>query len=92
MSKALQNTKDHRTSMVWEVIETYSEDHVNMFIKRTKVPGGWLVESVYERIYRSNQPNDENGIGAGSGLAFVPDPYYAWKPTILFTVGPTINN
>lgn len=85
-----EKTKEHRTSMVWEVIETYSEGHVNMFMKRTKVPGGWLVESVYERI--QTDTNSKSGIGAGSGLTYVPDPHYIWQPKVLFTVGPTLNN
>ena len=45
------------------------------FIRRTKVPGGWLVESV--KYYNENEQIRAEA-GYGVGLAFIPDPDYKW--------------
>ncbi|WP_461534863.1 hypothetical protein [Spongorhabdus nitratireducens] len=72
--------------MTWQIIEVYNDAHITQYIRRTEVPGGWLVESVFDRIYRSTARNPEDGIGSGSGLTFVPDPEKQWQPDVIATV------
>tara|TARA_Y100000746_G_C15345427_1_gene383661 strand:+ start:231 stop:461 length:231 start_codon:yes stop_codon:yes gene_type:complete len=76
--------------MRWEIIEEYSETHIGQYVRRTEVPGGWLVESVFDRVYRSTAQDDNNGLSAGVGLTFVPDPNKEWQPKVIRTVGPTL--
>jgi len=69
---------DKISKMKWEYIERnlFQRNARNSFdyIRRTKVPGGWLVESVkYNRSFTGK------GLGNGVGLTFVPDPNYEWK-------------
>jgi hypothetical protein len=56
---------------MWELVEFKKDTYQNITTSRLKVPGGWIVMSVY--IYCS--------VSAAAGLAqsFVADPDYEWK-------------
>ena len=59
----------------WEYIEQASKPakgNNGNYIRRAKVPGGWLVES-----YVGGQTAD--GLGYGLGLTFIPDPDHKWE-------------
>ncbi len=40
-------------------------------LHRSKVPGGWL-------LYSKTRDHFANGLGVGSGIAFMPDPEHRW--------------
>ena len=76
----------------WEAIERYSgssgpagETHARQYeMRRARVPGGWLVESIlYDRAQHAGTGlgvglGGSVGVGSGVGLAFVPDPTREW--------------
>ncbi|HUU79125.1 MAG TPA: hypothetical protein VMX55_12325 [candidate division Zixibacteria bacterium] len=64
------------SKLKWEIIEQDSKpiavsNHKD-YIRRAKVYGGWLVESVIKDEYT------REGIGEGLGITFVPDPKHEW--------------
>ncbi|MCE7744004.1 MAG: hypothetical protein GPJ52_02595 [Candidatus Heimdallarchaeota archaeon] len=67
--------KDKFSKLEWEYIEmnmlAQSREAYD-FIRRAKVPGGWLVESVKKH-------SRQDGLGFGVGLTYIPDPRYEWK-------------
>ena len=83
--------KQLKTSLKWEVIEIFNAPHVQEILMRTKVPGGWLVKTIFDRIYRSTARNDSDGIGVGSGVTFIADPENSWNPKVIKTIGPTLS-
>lgn len=54
-----------------------------MVIRRTKVPGGWLVRG--DEAYDEVNPHENSyGLGYGlGGLTFVPDPNHNWDGSSL---------
>ncbi|MGK7393800.1 MAG: hypothetical protein ACNS62_04475 [Candidatus Cyclobacteriaceae bacterium M3_2C_046] len=72
----MKNKHKNFSKLKWEMIEevnTGGLDDNNIYrkkIRRSKVTGGWLVES---EVY-------DQEAGFGVGLTFLPDPKYDWKP------------
>jgi len=56
--------------VTWEVLANPRDGDSR--IARTKIPGGWLVETSRQ------SPFDSRSSGIGVGLAFVPDPEHKW--------------
>jgi hypothetical protein len=47
--------------------------------QRLMVPGGWLVRSTHTLV-AATAAGSVGGLGAGTGLAFVPDANHSWQP------------
>lgn len=88
----IEQMKQTNSSLAWEVIECQNEIHITTYIRRSELPSGWLVENVYDRIYRSTAANKQDGLGTGCGMTFVPDPNKDWQPKIIFKIPATIEN
>ena len=59
-----------KARLKWESIETVESI---FFIKRAKIPGGWLVWAA-----ENDEPEEAEEPATAGGLAFVPDPTHAW--------------
>jgi len=60
------------TKLEWEIIERNQTTYGHDLIRRAKVHGGWLIESIKHQTER-------DGVGYGVGLTFIPDPNHEWK-------------
>jgi hypothetical protein len=59
-----------RAFLKWENVKSDTDDkHKHCTIKRAKVPGGWLIQSVLSTQLE----------GSGVSITFYPDPEYAWQ-------------
>ena len=74
--------------LVWEELERHTAQstggamdvHRSYVLRRTKVPGGWLVQYAdIEHLVRASGITSEfpAAVGVGGGITFVPDPTYA---------------
>jgi hypothetical protein len=78
----------YESGLKWELIEIYSHSHITYYKVRTELPEGWLVETVYDRIYRSTVQDKNDGLGVGTGVTYVPDLNKSWKTKIIRVIEP----
>jgi len=72
------NKKTPPADMIWEEMPNY---HYATTYRRTKIFGGWLVESCSD-VYHVGDPNyGQTGSGYDwrTSVTFVPDPAHEWE-------------
>lgn len=82
-------TPDNFSRLLWEELERhvvrvgreYATLDRTYVLRRTKVPGGWLVQYTDLEHVTTDLPlkaSQTQAVGVGGGITFVPDPTYAW--------------